>query len=175
MNWKTEATEKLRRYDAMCAANRNIPEELSRLEADACSIRSARTDATPVKGGGNRREEALLNNIVHRQELQNRLKYTRQWLRTTNRALNALLPEEKLILSKLYIRPEWARWNSFAASWKWKNPISTASGIWHCTILPLPFMELQKAEKSAPLGALFMSLHRWRCTSENPRGTAWRR
>lgn len=106
MNWKTEATEKLRRYDAMCAANRNIPEELSRLEADACSIRSARTDATPVKGGGNRREEALLNNIVHRQELQNRLKYTRQWLRTTNRALNALLPEEKLILSKLYIRPE---------------------------------------------------------------------
>ena len=64
MNWKTEAKEKLRRYDAMRLATINIPQELHRLEMDAQSIRSARTDATPVSGGGSKREDALLNNII---------------------------------------------------------------------------------------------------------------
>ena len=106
MNWKAEAKEKLRRYDAMRLATVNIPEEMERLEIDAQSIRAARTDGTPVKGGGNRREEALLNNIVHRQELAWTLQQAQNWLKTTDRALTALNNEEKLILHRLYIYPE---------------------------------------------------------------------
>ena len=63
MNWKAEAKEKLQRYDAMRLATINIPEEIARLELDARSIRAARADA-PVTHGGNRREEALLNNFI---------------------------------------------------------------------------------------------------------------
>ena len=63
MNWKAEAKEKLRRYNAMRLATVNIPEEIQRLEVEAQSIRSAKTDATPVTGGGNKREEAMINNI----------------------------------------------------------------------------------------------------------------
>lgn len=106
MNWKAEATEKLRKYDAMRLATINIPEEIERLEVDARSIRSARTDDTPVSGGGNRREEALLNNIIHRQELAWTLEQAHLWLRSTDRALTALTNEEKLILHRLYIYPE---------------------------------------------------------------------
>lgn len=106
MNWKAEAKEKLRRYDAMRLATVNIPEEMERLEIDARSIRAARTDGTPVKGGGNRREEAMLNNIVHRQELAWTLQQAQSWLKTTDRALTALNNEEKLILHRLYIYPE---------------------------------------------------------------------
>lgn len=106
MNWKSEAKEKLRRYDAMRLATINIPEEMERLEIDARSIRAARTDATPVRGGGNRREEAMLNNIVHRQELAWTLQQAQNWLKTTDRALTALTNEEKLILHRLYIYPE---------------------------------------------------------------------
>lgn len=106
MNWKAEAKEKLRRYDAMRLATVNIPEEMERLEIDARSIRSARTDGTPVKGGGNRREEAMLDNIVHRQELAWTLQQAQSWLKTTDRALTALNNEEKLILHRLYIYPE---------------------------------------------------------------------
>ena len=106
MNWKAEAKEKLRRYDAMRLATVNIPEEMERLEIDAQGIRAARTDGTPVKGGGNRREEALLNNIVHRQELAWTLQQAQNWLKTTDRALTALNNEEKLILHRLYIYPE---------------------------------------------------------------------
>lgn len=106
MNWKAEAKEKLRRYDAMRLATINIPEEIERLEIDAKSIRSAKTDATPVTGGGNRREEAMLNNIIHRQELNWILQQAQIWLKSTDRALTTLTAEEKLILHRLYIYPE---------------------------------------------------------------------
>ena len=106
MNWKTEAMEKLRRYDAMQQATRNIPEEISRLELAARSIRSARTDGTPVKGGGSKREEMLLDNLVHRQELEWSLDQAQSWLQSTERALSVLSPEEQLVLQRFYICPE---------------------------------------------------------------------
>lgn len=106
MNWKAEAKEKLRRYEAMRLATVNIPLELERLEVDAQSIRSARSDATPVSGGGNRREEAMINNIIERQELERALQQAKLWLRSTDRALTALTKEEQLILHRLYLYPE---------------------------------------------------------------------
>ncbi len=106
MNWKEEATEKLRKYDAMRLSVQNLPEELKRLEHAACSIRAARTDGTPVKGGTNRREDMLLSNLVCREELHNALDQAKLWVSTTDRALGALTPEEKLILYRMYICPE---------------------------------------------------------------------
>lgn len=106
MNWKAEAKEKLRRYDAMRLATINIPEEVQRLEVDAQAIRSAKLDGAVVSGGGNRREDALLNNIIHRQELLWTLEQAQLWLKTTDRALSALSGEEKLLLHRLYIYPE---------------------------------------------------------------------
>lgn len=106
MNWKAEAKEKLRRYDAMRLATINIPEELERLEIDAQALRAARTDGPGVKGGGSRREEAMINNIIHRQELAWTLQQAQSWLKSTDRALTALNAEEKLILHRLYIYPE---------------------------------------------------------------------
>ena len=106
MNWKAEAMEKLHRYDAMRQAVKNIPEEITRLELDAARIRSARTDSTPVKGGSNKREDMLLDNMVHRQELQGLLQQAKSWICMTERALGTLTPEEKLILHRMYILPE---------------------------------------------------------------------
>ena len=42
MNWKNEAMEKLRQYDAMCLAADNIPQEIRRLEAAAAMRLSER-------------------------------------------------------------------------------------------------------------------------------------
>lgn len=106
MNWKEEATQKLRQYNAMRLALQNLPEELKRLEQAASSIRSARIDDTPVKGGTNRREDMLLSNMVHREELTNTLSQAKLWVSTIDRALGALTPEEKLILYRMYMYPE---------------------------------------------------------------------
>lgn len=106
MNWKSEAMEKLRRYDAMRQAAVNLPEEIARLELAARSLKGANLDATSVKGGGNRREDALLSNMVCRQELQWSLEQAKSWLKTADRAMGTLTPEERLVLTRLYIYPE---------------------------------------------------------------------
>ena len=98
--------EKLRRYDAMRQALRNIPEEIDRLKADACALRGATTDTTPVKGDGSRREEALINNLVERQELEWTLQQVQRWLCTADRGLAALTSDERLVLQRLYLYPE---------------------------------------------------------------------
>lgn len=106
MNWKAEAMEKLQRYDAMRLAAVNIPEEMERLEIDLQSIRSARSDTIRVSGGAGKREDAILSNIIQRQELARNLRQAQIWLQATDRALTTLNSEEKLILHRLYICPE---------------------------------------------------------------------
>ena len=106
MNWKAEAKEKLKRYDAMRLATINIPQELERLELDARCIRSPRWDKMGTSSCNRSREDALLDNMVHRQELDWTLQQAQLWLKATDRALTALPQEEKLILHRLYIYPE---------------------------------------------------------------------
>lgn len=74
MNWKCEAVDKLRDYEARRAALENIPKEIKRLESAYAGIRSAAADGTPISGGGNTREDAMLSNIVHRNGSKRRLK-----------------------------------------------------------------------------------------------------
>ncbi len=103
MNWKREAADKLRNYEAHRQALRSIPEEIKRLESAYASIRSAASDGTPVTGGGSTREDALLSNIVHREELARQLEESRLWVKTVNDAFGILTDEERLVLDRLYI------------------------------------------------------------------------
>lgn len=103
MNWKREAIDKLKNYEAHREALESIPKEIKRLESVYAGIRSATTDGAPVSGGGNTREDNMLSNIVHRDELKRRLKEARLWLSQVDKALAVLDDEERLILDKFYI------------------------------------------------------------------------
>ena len=105
MNWKAEALEKLEKLDPMRQAVRNIPVEIERLEIDARAIRAADLDRPAVKRSRGR-DDAMLNNIVHRQELSWNLEQAKIWVDMVQDALGVLNPEEKLVLSRLYIYPE---------------------------------------------------------------------
>lgn len=106
MNWKNEAMEKLRRYDTMRQALRNIPEEIERLKAEATLLRGSSTDKVFVRGSGNRNEDAWINNIVQRQELEQTLTQVRRWLSIADRGLMALDDDQRLILQRLYLYPQ---------------------------------------------------------------------
>lgn len=103
MNWKFEAIEKLKEYTARKNAITSIPEEIKRLEEDAQRIRAASTDATPVQGGGSTREDMLLSNIVHREELQRRLSDARRWVDIVDGGLAVLSDEDRLVLDRFYM------------------------------------------------------------------------
>lgn len=105
MDWKREAMEKLKRYNAMKQSLRSIPEEITRLESEMQSIRSATSDGTPVTGGGSGREDRYLSNIVHREELSRSLEQAKAWVSLVDSALAILNSEELLILDRFYISP----------------------------------------------------------------------
>ena len=103
MNWKREAIDKLNNYTAHRAALENIPQEIKRLESAYTGIRSATTDGTAVSGGGSTREDSMLSNIVHRDELKRRLKEARLWVAQVDKALAVLDDDERLVLDRFYI------------------------------------------------------------------------
>lgn len=106
MNWRAEAIEKLKHYDAMRQATMNIPMELKRLKLDAQSIRTAKYTGASGKCDPRGRENALVNNLEQRQALTRSLQRARSWLQVTDRAMSALSEEEELILHRLYVCPE---------------------------------------------------------------------
>lgn len=105
MNWKSEAVDKLRQYEAKKLSIVNIPLEISRLESAARGIRSAASDGTPVSGGGSGREDMLLSNIVHREELERSLEQAQKWVALVDAALAILSAEERLLLERFYVHP----------------------------------------------------------------------
>jgi len=106
MQWKEEAVEKLKRYGAMQTAAKNIPEQICMLEASAVALRSP---AAPKMGGHSgirAREDALINNLAERQELEWSLPRVQQWLAVMKRGLDVLSNEEITILQRMYLSPE---------------------------------------------------------------------
>lgn len=106
MNWRREAIDKLRNYEAHKLALESLPKEIRRLESSFAGIRSATTDGTPVSGGGgSTREDVMLSNIVHRDELKRRLKEVRLWVSMVDKALDVLDDEERQVIERLFIHP----------------------------------------------------------------------
>lgn len=106
MNWKLEAVEKLSRYEAMVRSLENIPAEIRRLEYAARSLKSIPTDGVRAGTTGQRRDDAMINNLVQREELKNAYENARLWVDTADRALGALEPAEKNVLLKMYVQPQ---------------------------------------------------------------------
>lgn len=105
MNWKNEAMDKLRQYEARKNALKSIPQEIEQLKASRSAIRGASSDAMPVRGGGNGREDMLLSSIVKEEELERVLRSAKLDVVLTDAGLECLDDEERLILDRFYIHP----------------------------------------------------------------------
>ena len=102
--WKFKAIDKLRDYPLKAAAIQSLQEELQRLELEATNIRSATADATPVQGGGSAREDKLLSNIIHRDEIKRMIAGAKLACNVVNTSLAALDAAERDLLTNMYIR-----------------------------------------------------------------------
>lgn len=102
MNWKAEAVDRLTQYDAAQRAAENLAGEVLRLEELLKSPGVARTE--PGKGGRSR-EDWQLNQMMLLEETRSRLRQTQRWLQSTGGALEALDPEERLVLQRLFVQP----------------------------------------------------------------------
>ena len=103
MDWKQEAAEKLMQYEARRQSLESIPAEIRRLELDYTALRASVPDSIPSSGSGSRREDAMLTNIVRREELARQLDSARAWVALTEGGLSALDEEDKLVLDRFYV------------------------------------------------------------------------
>ena len=76
MDWKREAADELRNYTNRKAAIENIRDQIADLATEITSIRSASADGSPVAGGSNGRDDALVNNILKRERLEEAIEKT---------------------------------------------------------------------------------------------------
>ena len=105
MNWKTEAIDKLKQYDAMRCSLDTIPQELQRLQLRAQSLKSLDL-SSPVVRSGSQHDDARINNLVNRQELESTLEQACLWVTQVEQALTVLTPDERLVLDMMYIKQE---------------------------------------------------------------------
>ena len=105
MIWKNEAVSRLKAYQAKKLALENIPMEIRQQVLALSSIRSADPDSAPVRGNSTR-EDAMLNNMVYRSELEESYLRTRLWVDATDRALGVLNQEERILLERFFICAE---------------------------------------------------------------------
>ena len=106
MDWKTEAIDKLKQYEARRESLEIIPKQIADIDATMTSIRSARIDGTPVRGGGNGREDMMLNCIAQKDELRHCLERAGMWVEIVSKGLELLEPDDRLVLDRFYINPE---------------------------------------------------------------------
>ncbi len=105
MNWKSEAIDKLKQYSAMRCSLDTIPLELQRLQLHAQSLKSLDLSSPAVRTDP-KRDDALINNLVHRQELEATLQQADLWVSQVDRALGVLEPDDRMVLDKMYIKQE---------------------------------------------------------------------
>lgn len=105
MEWKYEAIDKLKKYEAKKNSLKSIPEEIQSLESQMHAIRSASADGNPVRGGGNGREDMLLSCICKQEELKESYRSAKRWIKLVDTALDILTEDERLILDRFYIHP----------------------------------------------------------------------
>lgn len=104
MDWKKESIERLREYEARKKALVLIPEQIETLELNFTAIRAAAADETAVKGGGgNKGENALINNIAMREELKRNLDIAKKEVEITEKGLSELTEEQQTVLIRFFV------------------------------------------------------------------------
>lgn len=105
MNWKLEAKEKLQSYPTRRASLLSLKNELRRLEYEAEGLKSPTLRGESVRSSHDQRDDRIVNNLVQRKELEQRLRETELWLGTVDGALSALTEQERLVLRRMYMEP----------------------------------------------------------------------
>lgn len=104
MDWKHVSIQRLKDYKDRKESIKSLDEQMQILEEKIVSLRSVPTDTDPVTGGSNgAREDAIINNIVLREELAINRSFARREVEITEKGLAALTYEGRYILEKFYI------------------------------------------------------------------------
>lgn len=93
-------------YDKLRSLD-SLAEDIQRYNEQMDGIRSATSDATPVKGGSSGREEHLINAISRRDALKDNLAIVKWQTSQVEKGLECLTDKQRRILELFYLRREY--------------------------------------------------------------------
>lgn len=105
MDWKAEAIESLRNYEAKKQALITIPLQIAEIESSIARLHS-RIGIASNEGGGIADDEKLIGCIVKKEELRMCLERTQLFVDAVDSALSILSPNDRHILTVMYINRE---------------------------------------------------------------------
>lgn len=104
MDWKYVSIQRLKTYRDRKDSIEILETQLNTLEEKFIALRSVPTDTDPVMGGsGLAREDAIVDNIVLREELSANKSFAQRETEITEKGLSKLSMDERYILEKFYI------------------------------------------------------------------------
>lgn len=148
LDWKREAADELRNYMNRKAAIANISDQIADLATEITSIRSASADGSPVAGGSNGRDDALVNNILKRERLEEAQRLTENRVRRVDRALNQLSERDRCVLQRFYITPCIGGVERLCRELAMRKRQLTVGRIAHCGILQSQCTASQRRERN---------------------------
>lgn len=104
--WRKLAVDELQRHEARKCALTELPARIAELNTRMLGYRSVTADSIPAKGGGSGKEDAYLNAIVIKDNLEKSIRSTAVAVSRVEKALGVLSNEDVVILDRFYIHPE---------------------------------------------------------------------
>ena len=106
-NWKYNAVQDLKEYEAIKDSMLSIPEEIKAIEIDMQVVKGVSYDKTPVSGGASGREDRLIDYIDRKGRVQENYKAAELRVRRIERGLNCLTEKERKVLERFFINREY--------------------------------------------------------------------
>ncbi len=103
MDWKREAENELKLYYTRCTALDNLKLRIFALREDMQSTKSFTHQTVPVRGGGSRMEDALVNKLVECQRLELNYKLIYHLVELARKSLEHLNEQDRLVLERFYM------------------------------------------------------------------------
>lgn len=107
IDYKRICIDELKCYSYKLRSLESLTEEIRLYNEQMDGIRSATSDATPVKGGGCGREDHLINVISRRDALSANLAIVKWQTSQVEKGLACLTEKQRRILELFYIRREY--------------------------------------------------------------------
>lgn len=103
MNWEKEVISRLKNYNYRKEAITNLKSRIGYIESNLISVKTVSIDKEPIKGGGSKQEDILINNIVEKDLLLRNLKYCQREVEELDKAFEILTNTEYEVIQKLYL------------------------------------------------------------------------
>lgn len=103
MNWEKEVISRLKKYSYRKAAIKNLKDKIDYIDSSIGNIKPITIDKDPVKGGGSKQEDVLINNIIEKELLLKNLKYCQREIEELDKAFKILTKTEFEVIQRLYL------------------------------------------------------------------------